>query len=197
MCDGSKVPMRRLTPRDYRRMPWRNGGGTTTEIAIAPEGASVSGERFLYRVSIADVATDGPFSRFEGYDRHIMLLAGAGMTLECGEHGRIELRRFEPRAFAGDWAIVGALVAGPVRDFNLMVDRTRATSTLEVEQVDGPRWLACEPGHVCILHVIEGALDGADEGDTLVVEAPIELCPRAAARVAIARVAPLLETATR
>ena len=69
--------MRHLTPADYRRMPWRNGGGVTTEIAIAPDGAGLVGERFLYRVSIADVMSDGPFSRFEGYDRHIMLPAGA------------------------------------------------------------------------------------------------------------------------
>ena len=131
------VSVRRLTPSDYRRMPWRNGGGTTTEIAIAPEGASVSGERFLHRVSIADVASDGPFSQFPGYDRHIMLLAGAGMTLDCGAHGRIELRRFEPQRFSGDWAVHGMLVGGPVRDFNLMVDRARATSSLVVESIAG------------------------------------------------------------
>jgi environmental stress-induced protein Ves len=176
-------------------MPWRNGGGTTTEIAIAPEGAAVSGARFLYRVSIADVATDGPFSRFLGYDRHIMLLAGAGMTLDGGAHGRIDLRPFEARAFSGDWAIEGTLVAGPVRDFNLMVDRARATSTLEAESIEAPRWLACEPGHVCIVHVIEGALDGAGEGDTLVADASFELLPRGKARLAIGRVAPLLEEA--
>lgn len=177
-------------------MPWRNGGGTTTEILIAPDGAAAAGERFFYRVSIADVASDGPFSRFEGYDRHIMLLAGAGMTLDCGAHGRIELAPSEPRSFSGDWDVIGALVGGAVRDFNLMVDRARATSSLSAELLDAPRWLACEPGHVCIVHVIEGALEGAGEGDTLVADAPIELVPRGAAshaRIAIARIAPLLE----
>lgn len=177
-------------------MPWRNGGGTTTEIAIAPEGAALSGERFLYRVSIADVSTDGPFSLFPGYDRHIMLLAGAGMTLDCGAEGRLDLRLFEPRSFSGDRDVLGTLVAGPVRDFNLMVDRARATSTLAAESIEAPRWVACEPGHVCIMHVIEGALDGADQGDTLVAEAPFELVPRGTVRLAIARVAPLLERAT-
>ena len=174
-------------------MPWRNGGGTTTEIAIAPEGASVSGERFLYRVSIADVASDGPFSRFEGYDRHIMLLAGAGMTLDCGTHGRIELAPFEPRSFSGDWEVTGTLVGGAVR-----VDRARASSTLVSELLDGPRRFACEPSNVCIVHVIEGALAGAGEGDTLVADAPFELVPRGTTshvRVAIARIAPLLERA--
>ncbi|MEA2746265.1 MAG: uncharacterized protein QOI41_408 [Myxococcales bacterium] len=192
--------MRRLTPADYRSMPWRNGGGTTTEILVAPEGASLSGERsaerFLYRVSIANVATDGPFSRFPGYDRHIMLLAGAGMTLDAGAHGRIDLEAFEPRTFSGDWDVTGVLLDGAVRDFNLMVDRHRATSALVVERLEAPRSYACEPGSVCILHVIEGGLASADEGDTLVARAPFEVAPAGSsgtARIAVARIAPLHE----
>jgi environmental stress-induced protein Ves len=188
--------MRRLTPAGYRSMPWRNGGGTTTELVIAPEGASVSAERFLYRVSIADVASDGPFSRFDGYDRHIMLLGGAGITLDCGAHGRIDLRApFEPHAFSGDWDVEGTLVAGAVRDFNLMVDRARATSTLDVQVLEAARSFACGPGSTCIVHVIEGALADAGEGDTLVADAPFELVPRGTARLAFARIAPLLEGA--
>lgn len=168
-------------------MPWRNGGGTTTEIAIVPEGAAL-GERFLYRVSIADVASDGPFSRFDGYDRHIVLLAGAGMTLDCGAHGRIALAPLAPRSFSGDWDVAGALVAGPVRDFNVIVDRARATATLEVCAVEAAQPIDCGPGATCILHVIEGELDGADRGDTLIADAPFDLAPRRAARVALARV---------
>jgi environmental stress-induced protein Ves len=182
----------RLTPADYRRMPWRNGGGTTTEIAIAPEGAALSGVRFLYRVSIADVATDGPFSRFEGYDRHIMLLEGAGMTLDCGEHGTIELtRNGEPRTFSGDWDVRGALASGAVRDFNVMVDRARASSTLEARSIEAPASIACAPGDTCIIHVIAGDLGEAATGDTLVVDAAVELIPRKErARVVIARIRP-------
>ena len=58
-------------------MPWRNGLGTTTEIAAEP---SADG-RFHWRLSIADVAQSGPFSSFEGYDRTIAVVAGAGMRL--------------------------------------------------------------------------------------------------------------------
>lgn len=182
--------MRRIPPDSYRRMPWRNGGGTTTEIAIAPEGASVAGERFRFRVSIADVGTDGPFSRFEGYDRHIMLLAGAGMELDCGEHGRIDLRApFVPRAFSGDWDVRGKLVAGAVRDFNVIVDRATASATLEARVLDRAETIACEPRTVCIVHVLEGELAGAARGDTLLAEATFELEPRGTARIAIARIA--------
>lgn len=181
--------MQRLTPSDYRTMPWRNGGGTTTELAVAPEGAALDGERFLYRVSIADVASDGPFSRFDGYDRHIMLLAGAGMTIDAGAHGPIDLRvPFEPRSFSGDWEVRGTLVAGPVRDFNLIVDRARAASSLEVRLVQERFASPCAPSEACIMHVIEGELEGSSAGDTLVARAPFELVPRLPTRVAIARV---------
>lgn len=172
-------------------MPWRNGGGSTTEIVIAPEGAGLAGVRFRYRVSIADVATDGPFSRFEGYDRHIMLLAGAGMTLDCGVHGRIELAApCAPRTFSGDWDVRGALVAGPVRDFNVIVDRSSASSSLDVRRLESSERITCEPGSECILHVLEGALAGAAEGDTLVADAPFDVVPVGFARVAIARIVP-------
>jgi environmental stress-induced protein Ves len=175
--------MRRLTPKDYRPMPWRNGGGTM-EIAREP----LTSARFLYRASIADVATDGPFSSFAGYDRHILLIEGEGMTLDCGARGCIALTSlFVPRSFSGDWEVHGTLAAGPVRDFNLMVDRAEATSSLEVHRLEAPLELA--EGALCLVHVLEGSLEGADLGDTLVGETPFSLTPRPpAARVAIARI---------
>ena len=183
--------MRRIVPAEYRQMPWRNGGGTTTEIVVAPEAG-----RFVHRVSIADVASDGPFSRFDGHDRHIMLLEGAGMTLDCGVHGTIDLRTpREPRTFSGDWDVMGRMVSGPVRDFNLIVDRARATGSLEVRALADPETLACPPGTTCIVHLLDGALEEAAAGETLVAEGEaLFLRPRGAARVAIARV---VQTPTR
>jgi environmental stress-induced protein Ves len=119
--------MRRIHADSYVRMPWKNGGGTTTEILKAPaEG------RFDYRISVADVASDGPFSRFDGYDRHIMVLEGAGMTLDCGAHGTLSLAPLTPVFFSGDWDVTGTLTSGPVRDFNVIVDRTKWRAEVEV-----------------------------------------------------------------
>ncbi|WXB12019.1 HutD family protein [Pendulispora albinea] len=170
-------------------MPWRNGGGTTTEIAIDPEGAALSGERFIYRISVADVASDGPFSRFEGYDRHIMLLEGAGMTLDCGAHGRVELARpLEPRTFSGDWDVHGTLLDGPVRDFNVIVDRARASATLTPSLVSVPSRVAIEAGETCLIHVLSGELAQAPAGDTLVAQTSFDLEPRTPSRIALIRI---------
>ena len=154
--------MRRIHPSEHRPQRWKNGGGVTTEILREP----AEGEAFLYRVSIADVASDGPFSIFAGYDRHIMLLGGNGMHLDCGEHGSIVLTKNEPRFFSGDWAVTGTLVDGPVRDFNLMVDRARMKSSLEL--VSTPGLVAAD---ICILHI----LAGPNAGDTLVAETSLEI----------------------
>ena len=54
--------MRIIRPADLVRMPWKNGGGETTEIAVSPEAAGL--DRFDWRVSMARVARNGPFSEF-------------------------------------------------------------------------------------------------------------------------------------
>lgn len=192
---------RLLTPADYRRMPWRNGGGTTTEIVVEHASSAAgapAGERFLYRVSLADVASDGPFSRFDGYDRHIMLVEGAGMTLDCGPHGTLALDApFTPRAFSGDWDVHGRLTAGAVRDFNLIADRARSTSSLACREVGERETLALAPFEACVLHVITGRLEGAPERATWVLRAErdgasFDLVPHATptCRVVVARVRP-------
>jgi environmental stress-induced protein Ves len=119
-----------LAPAEYRRMPWKNGGGHTVEIAVEPPGADLA--RFAWRVSVAAVERDGPFSPFPGVDRTLVLLAGNGMRLSGGGVA-VELRMpFEPVAFAGEASLECALADGPTRDFNLMVRRELAQGTLHV-----------------------------------------------------------------
>jgi len=87
---------RHLTAADFVRQPWKNGGGSTTQLAL--EGDD---DRWLWRLSAADVERSGPFSDFAGYERTIMLLEGDGMDLEID--GRVAPLRtpFEPFVFDG------------------------------------------------------------------------------------------------
>lgn len=153
-------------------MPWKNGGGVTTEIAIFPEDSGLSGAGFIWRVSIAEVAVDGPFSQFPGIDRHIMTIAGKGMQLEASEHGIIDLSRaFVAREFSGDWDVYGRLIDGPVRDFNLMVAREKARGSLAVDVLSSrTRYVA--DGSL-LLYVLEGDATAEGrviaEGDTLIL----------------------------
>ena len=105
-------------------MPWKNGGGTTREIACLPAGASM--ENFHWRLSIAEIAASGPFSAFAGVDRTITLLSGDGVRLFTSD-GHIDHRLdqpLQPFAFSGDAALDCHLLGRSCQDFNVMVRRS-------------------------------------------------------------------------
>lgn len=154
-------------------MPWKNGGGTTTEIFVSPENAGLAGQPFDWRVSIADVASDGPFSAFPGYDRHIMAIEGRGMVLEGGPEGPMDLTRpFKPHGFSGDWNIKGRLVSGPVRDFNLMARRDLYESRLEMREAASDLRLDAASSTL-LIHLFDGEFTAAGHllaaGETLIL----------------------------
>ena len=102
---------------DYARQDWKNGGGTTFEIARDAR----DGGPYRWRLSVAEIAADGPFSRFAGYRRWTCLLEGAGVRLLPATGKPVELRRAgEEFAFEGSLALGAKLIDGPVRDFNLI-----------------------------------------------------------------------------
>jgi uncharacterized protein len=102
---------------------WKNGGGTTREIACSPLTARIAD--FDWRVSVADVRADGAFSIFENVNRSIVLLAGAGMKLMGAQGETIHelTQRFTPFAFAGETPISAQLLNGATSDFNVMTRR--------------------------------------------------------------------------
>ncbi|MFZ1614249.1 MAG: HutD family protein [Holophaga sp.] len=108
---------------DYHAMPWRNGGGLTTQLAIEPENATLE-SGFHWRLSMADVRMDGPFSAFPDYERTILLLKGKGIDLDFNGHGRKRLATpLDPFHFPGEWHATGELLDGPCRDFNVITHK--------------------------------------------------------------------------
>lgn len=160
---------------DQRVMPWRNGLGTTREIAVGPAGAA---DRFAWRVSIATIERPCPFSPFPGYDRTIMVIDGAGMVLEVdGRRHRIE-RHFEPFAFAGEATVACAPVAGPIDDYNVMVVRARCHAVVAIAR-PGPLPVALAPvAGTLLITCLDGVVrvDGTEAvlapRDSIVVEPP-------------------------
>ena len=48
-----------ITPEQFNTIPWKNGKGQTTELAISENGSI---DDFDWRLSIASVVEDGAFS---------------------------------------------------------------------------------------------------------------------------------------
>jgi environmental stress-induced protein Ves len=149
-------------------MPWKNGGGTTTELSIEPVGASLE-SGFFWRLSMAEVGVSGPFSRFEGYDRTLLLLEGNGMRLDFAQRAPVPLDRLlEPVTFPGDWDSGGTLLDGPCRDFNVITHRAHCRHRLAVLHLathPAPilqahtRYLFCVKGKVQINHCELSAME--------------------------------------
>lgn len=148
-------PPRIVRADALKATPWKNGGGTTREIVVYPEGASL--ETFVWRVSVAEVEQPGPFSRFPGIDRTLVLLSGAGMRLIQADGAAHALT--EPLSvarFDGDAALEAQLVDGATRDFNLMVRRDHASATLQVWQGTGRHILDAD---AALVFCARGSLD--------------------------------------
>lgn len=120
---------------------WKNGAGRTRELAVEPIGAGL--DTFDWRISVAEIERDAPFSAFPGIDRCIVLLHGAGMRLISAD-GRLDRRLAkpgEPFHFAGEAPLEAQLLDGPSTDFNVMTRRGRwrceVLQALEPRQVGG------------------------------------------------------------
>jgi hypothetical protein len=173
---------------DQRRTPWKNGGGVTTELLALPRGATL--DSFALRISRARVDGAGPFSRFPGVDRTLVVLAGEGLALRVLDDDRgaeaIELPgRAAPFAFAGERDIEATLLGGPVEDFNVMTRRSALRHEVAWERLDGEIGLAPR-GSLVVLVVVEGRLVLADvgegalvAGEALLHDEPAELAIRA------------------
>ena len=113
------MPIRIIRSADYGETPWKNGGGVTHEIARSDKNGEAE-----WRISLATIDRDGPFSDFTGYDRTIVPLDGAGFELSFDDGGAVVLdRRGVPFRFAGEKKVFCRLLDGRSRDLNAMAFR--------------------------------------------------------------------------
>ncbi|WP_132999147.1 HutD/Ves family protein [Luteimonas arsenica] len=171
--------VRHLPANGYRRLRWRNGLGWTREI----HAASVSddgGDDWDWRLSIAEIEADGPYSAFPGVEREQVLLSGEGLVLDFGQGGE---RLLEPphgrQRFGGGDALLARLHAGRVEVFNLMWRPAKVAAQLWHRPLVDSMLLFVDPGSTWAVHVMAGQamLDGGrvlpllERGDSALLEA--------------------------
>jgi environmental stress-induced protein Ves len=167
--------VRVIRARDCKTTQWKNGGGSTTEIAIEPANASL--EDFDWRISMAVVASDGPFSNFPGIDRTLTVIKGNSLILTVGDAMPVTLATgTAPVSFQGDRPTAARLTDGEITDLNVMTRSNRFRHTLLRVSTS----MSCEFGDNDTAVVL--SLDGAtrvvagqdritlDHGDTALID---------------------------
>lgn len=167
-----------IPANEYRRQRWHNGLGWTRDIHT--ESLLGDSQGWSWRLSIAEIEKDAPFSIFEGVNRVLVLLSGGGLRLrfEDGEvqtlqppHGRLQ--------FAGEREVTGELIEGTTQDFNLMWRRDAIEAQLWHRPLVGPMVVFIDPGCAWAVHLLAGQARFADDsglpdmaaGDTAVLGA--------------------------
>ena len=157
-----------FTAADYRETPWKNGGGSTTELAIHPAGFSVE-QPFVWYLSLVKRTSSGPFAKFPGYDRNIVQLSGKTMTLMHAKHGEHKLSPLVPYAFKGEWETHRRLI-GSAEDFNLMVRSERLTSTLERVDLKDRKPLSKRLSRTTLIWVYQGTIEWECGGEKKILK---------------------------
>jgi environmental stress-induced protein Ves len=120
-------------PTQFKKVPWKNGKGITTELAINENGTL---DNFDWRLSIASVAQNGIFSNFSGYTRNLTLIAGKGIALHhIGTDKKIThslKNKLDVSIFDGGSETTGELFNGEILDFNVIVK----TDSYSVETIN-------------------------------------------------------------
>lgn len=175
---------------DARRMPWKNGGGETMELLAHPPGAGL--DAFDWRVSMATVASDGPFSTFPGIDRTLAILDGEGLELTVADGTPVRLTaESAPFGFPADAPCRGRLLGGPATDLNVMTRRSLFSHTMARLRLDGSSVVASR-GSTVLAVCLEGeiAVDGVVLGrhDVAVLMGEAALVPGPGTTAAVALV---------
>jgi len=140
----------------YTSMPWRNGAGTTQEIARAPAQA----EPFVWRLSLASLRAGGAFSSYPGYQRAVVLVEGHGFRLDIKDaRAQILCARGEHALFAGAAQTHCDLLDGPCTDLSLMVREPGAINAIARLSIDGTQALRISSGMLHALFVLRGAIE--------------------------------------
>jgi len=115
-----------LEKENLKTVPWKNGLGLTSEIAIFPKAADFHDGDFEWRVSCAQVSAPNRFSQFIGYDRALTIVRGDGLILN-GEN-------LLPRAvqyFSGSDKVDCQMIGSPVLDLGIIYKKGEYTVELQ------------------------------------------------------------------
>jgi len=173
-------------------MPWKNGGGETREVLVSPSGATL--DAIDWRISLATIASDGPFSLFSGIERTLCVIRGDGIRLQVRDASTLLLRESAPYTFDGETPASASLINGPIVDLNVMTRRGRFRHSVTRHTVEGSMQLStharlvvfCEDG-VLRCHANGTSADLATEDCAVITpdSSPLQVSTATTARILV------------
>ncbi|HVJ41433.1 MAG TPA: HutD family protein [Dongiaceae bacterium] len=149
----------------YQHVAWRNGGGTARDIAVHPASAGMA-DTFGWRVALAEIAQDGPFSHYEPeIERVITLLDGNGFDLsfdvDFDEVPALSVTEpHVPARFRGHWPAMCRLRQGRSIVFNILYDFSRFSAQPHIIRLVADQPLTFSPpGRQSILFSLAGRFE--------------------------------------
>jgi environmental stress-induced protein Ves len=141
---------------EYRAKRWKNGAGVSFDIAAASETPPG------WRISLAAIERDAPFSEYAGYDRTLVVVAGPGVLLHFDGGANASVTTLRPFAFPGERRVLSTLIGGRVDALNVMTTRAAYTHRVELARLDGEVWRGMRP-----FRSFAYLLSGPNSGDTV------------------------------
>jgi hypothetical protein len=145
----------------YRQVAWRNGGGTARDIAVQPANAGTS-DSIGWRVALAEIERDGPFSIYEPtIERIITLLDGGGFDLDFTEAPGLTLGEpHMPARFRGQWQTQCRLRSGRCIVLNILYDDDQyAAQTHIIRPILDQPLIFSPPGRQTIVFCLSGQVE--------------------------------------
>jgi environmental stress-induced protein Ves len=159
--------MRVIKKTDQVEMPWKNGKGLTREIDRVSQPASNT-DTFCWRLSLATISEPGPFSKYEGFGRWLVVWQGDGLKLN-----ETLILPEEPHRFEGEDAISCEPLSQVVTDIGLIFNRDQVDAEMKI--VKGPTTVGEGIHYIISKQSFDFAKHRIEDGDTLKIEGPAEL----------------------
>ncbi len=144
---------KRIASHEFVRKRWSNDRGWTREILACPaEG------QWLWRLSIAELQAESEFSQFADCDREMVLLSGAGVSLNFREAGSVELSPTSRRhRFSADSALSGSSMDAQVSEvLNLIWNRQKFSVQSLHRPLAGSMLFVPDAGATWLIYVLAG-----------------------------------------
>ncbi|KAG1080274.1 hypothetical protein G6F42_023409 [Rhizopus arrhizus] len=128
---------------DYHSQQWKNGLGTTDEIAIYPPDKDFTKDEFFWRFSTNTMHANCSFSLFPGYDCTTVILptdedkkskAHFSLSHQGGE-SLTKIQPLFPYSWQGEWATTCKLSNSPVSCLQFMLRRELGKAQVRIEKI--------------------------------------------------------------